>query len=151
MKIIVAHNFYQQPGGEDQVFAAETELLETYGHKPVRFIMHNDEIDGMSRIALAMKTTWNRSSKQKLADVIADVKPDIVHFHNTFPLISPAAYSAVGSQGAAVVQTLHNFRLLCANSLLFRDGKPCEECLGRAIPLPAVRHKCYRESRLATA
>jgi glycosyltransferase involved in cell wall biosynthesis len=151
MKIIVAHNFYQQPGGEDQVFAAETELLESYGHKPVRFIMHNDEIDGMSRIALAMKTTWNRASKAKLADVIADVKPDVVHFHNTFPLISPAAYAAARSGGAAVVQTLHNFRLLCPNAVFFRDGKVCEDCLHKKMKLPGVINKCYRGSFAASA
>jgi glycosyltransferase involved in cell wall biosynthesis len=151
MKIIVAHNFYQQPGGEDQVFAAETELLESYGHKPVRFIMHNDEIDGMSRISLALKTTWNRASKQKLAEVIADVKPDVVHFHNTFPLISPAAYAAAREGGAAVVQTLHNFRLLCPNAVFFRDGKVCEDCLHKKMKLPGVINKCYRGSFAASA
>jgi glycosyltransferase involved in cell wall biosynthesis len=151
MKIIVAHNFYQQPGGEDQVFSAETELLESYGHKPVRFIMHNDEIDGMSRIALAIKTTWNRSSTKKLADVIADVKPDIVHFHNTFPLISPSAYAAARDGGAAVVQTLHNFRLLCPNAVFFRGGKVCEDCLHKKTKLPGVLHKCYRGSLAASA
>jgi glycosyltransferase involved in cell wall biosynthesis len=151
VKIIVAHNFYQQPGGEDQVFAAETELLESYGHKPVRFIMHNDEIDGMSRISLAMKTTWNRQSKAKLADVIRDVKPDIVHFHNTFPLISPSAYAAAREGGAAVVQTLHNFRLLCPNAVFFRDGKVCEDCLHKKSKLPGVINKCYRGSFAASA
>ncbi len=151
MRIIVAHNFYQQPGGEDQVFAAETELLESYGHKPVRFIMHNDEIDGMSRISLAVKTTWNRDSKAKLADVIREVKPDVVHFHNTFPLISPAAYAAAREGGAAVVQTLHNFRLLCPNAVFFRDGKVCEDCLHKKTKLPGVINRCYRGSFAASA
>jgi glycosyltransferase involved in cell wall biosynthesis len=151
MKIVVAHNFYQQPGGEDQVFAAETELLESYGHKPVRFIMHNDEIDGMNRVQLAIKTTWNRDSAARLGEVVKEHKPDVVHFHNTFPLISPAAYSAARKGGAAVVQTLHNFRMLCPNAVFFREGKICESCLGKAIPLPGVLHRCYRGSLAASA
>jgi len=150
MKILLVHNFYQQPGGEDEVFRTEYELLRAYGHEVKQFTVHNDECNSMSRLALAKATIWNSGIARELGEMVRRERFDIVHFHNTFPLISPAAYSAVGAEGAAVVQTLHNFRLLCPNSLLFRDGKPCEDCLGRATPWPAVAHKCYRNSRLAT-
>src|SRR5690606_7807214 len=78
-------------------------------------------------------------------------KPDVVHFHNTFPLVSPAAYHAVKRQGIRTVQTLHNYRLICPSALLFRDGGPCEDCVGKFLPYPGIRHKCYRESRPQSA
>src|SRR5207302_785104 len=106
-----------QPGGEDQVFAAETALLESRGHEVVRFEMHNDQVEGMSRAALVGATVWNGAARRDLADLVREHGPDVVHFHNTFPLMSPAAYTAAREGGAAVVQTLHNFRLLCPNGL----------------------------------
>jgi glycosyltransferase involved in cell wall biosynthesis len=151
MKIVVAHNFYQQPGGEDQVYGAEAALLESHGHDVIRFEMHNDVIDGMSRAALIGATIWNGRSQRALAALVQQHQPDVVHFHNTFPLISPSGYAAARQGGAAVVQTLHNFRVLCPNALFFRDGKPCEQCLGRAILWPGIKHGCYRDSRTATA
>src|SRR4051812_33252595 len=135
MKILVAHNFYQQPGGEDQVFRSELELLELHGHTPLRFEMHNDEVASMGRLALVRATIWNDSAASRLREIVRREKIDIVHFHNTFPLISPGAYSAVRSEGAAVVQTLHNFRLLCPGANFFRDGAVCEKCLGKSVPV----------------
>ncbi|HEX4125756.1 MAG TPA: glycosyltransferase family 4 protein [Tepidisphaeraceae bacterium] len=151
MKVLVAHNFYQQPGGEDQVFDAEVALLRRFGHDARRFVMHNDAVDGMGRIALVRATIWNRRTYRDLREQVRTERPDVVHFHNTFPLISPAAYSAARAGGAAVVQTLHNFRLLCPGALLYRDGKVCEECIGRTVPWPGVAHKCYRHSAPASA
>src|SRR5438094_5382177 len=151
MRILVAHNFYQIPGGEDEVFRTECDLLRSYGHDVHTFTVHNDAIETMSRLALVRKTIWNRDIGREMAALVREHDIELVHFHNTFPLISPAAYSAVRGAGAAVVQTLHNFRLLCANALLFRDGEVCEKCLNRAIPWPAVVHKCYRGSFTATA
>jgi glycosyltransferase involved in cell wall biosynthesis len=78
-------------------------------------------------------------------------KPQVVHFHNTFPLISPAAYYAVKAEGVPVVQTLHNYRLFCTNAYFFRDGSVCEDCFGKALPWPGVLHACYRDSRAASA
>ncbi|HVT88111.1 MAG TPA: glycosyltransferase [Tepidisphaeraceae bacterium] len=151
MNILLAHNFYQQPGGEDQVFAEEARLLESHGHQVTRFTMDNDAIDGMGRIGLARKTIWNRESQAPLRKAIRDSRAQVVHFHNTFPLISPAAYYTAHEEGAAVVQTLHNYRLICPAATFYRAGGVCEQCLGRAITWPAVRHACYRDSRPASA
>jgi glycosyltransferase involved in cell wall biosynthesis len=151
MRIVVAHNFYQQPGGEDQVFADEVALLRRFGHEVVPFTIHNDRIETMGRLSVAAATVWNRATYRDLAPLVRGHRPQVVHFHNTFPLISPAAYQAARDEGAAVVQTLHNFRLLCPSGVLFRDGKVCEDCVGRVVPWPGVVHKCYRGSRPATA
>src|SRR6185437_1614105 len=151
MRVLVAHNFYQQPGGEDQVFRSELALLQSHGHDPVAFEMHNDDVATMGMLSLAASTVWNRASSRKIADAVRANNIDIVHFHNTFPLMSPAAYYGAHSAGAAVVQTLHNFRFLCAGANFFREGKVCEKCLGKSIPLAGVIHKCYRDNRAASA
>jgi glycosyltransferase involved in cell wall biosynthesis len=151
MKVLVAHNFYQQPGGEDAVFAAEMDLLRRFGHEVETFTLRNEAVDQMGRLRALAATVWNRQTRRSLGEVAASFKPQVVHFHNTFPLISPAGYKAAREQGAAVVQTIHNFRLICPNALLFRDGAPCEKCVGRTLALPGIIHKCYRESRQATA
>jgi glycosyltransferase involved in cell wall biosynthesis len=151
VKVVVVHNFYQQPGGEDQVFADETALLESHGHAVIRHTLHNDAIDGMSKLTVAGKTIWNSAARAQLRDLVNRERPRVVHFHNTFPLFSPAVYSAARSAGAAVVQTLHNYRLVCPDAQFFRDGAPCEDCLGKMIPWPAVLHRCYRNSLEATA
>jgi len=151
MNLLLVHNFYQQPGGEDEVFRTEYDLLRGSGHTVLQYTVHNDACDDMTKLELARSTVWNTQAAGEIRDLVASRQIDIVHFHNTFPLISPAAYSAAREEGAAVVQTLHNFRLLCPNGLFFRDGKPCEECLGKTPPWPAVAHGCYREDRKATA
>jgi glycosyltransferase involved in cell wall biosynthesis len=150
MRILLVHNFYQQPGGEDQVFAAEAELLRSYGHSVREFTLHNDQVAQLGRVALAEKTVWNRDAYRQLRAECRAYQPRIVHFHNTFPLVSPAAYYAARREGAAVVQTLHNYRLLCPGTNFFRDGKACQDCLGRAFPWPGILHACYRDSRSAT-
>ena len=151
MKILIAHNFYQQSGGEDGVFFAETDLLEKHGLNPLRYVMHNNQIDKMAKLTVAGKTIWNREVHHELRDLVRSQSIDVVHFHNTFPLISPAAYSAVRKEGAAVVQTLHNYRMLCPAAVFFRDGHVCEDCLHKTFKTPAIKHKCYRSSRGATA
>ncbi|HIK18191.1 MAG TPA: glycosyltransferase [Leptolyngbyaceae cyanobacterium M33_DOE_097] len=150
MRILMVHNFYQQPGGEEQISNTEATLLESYGHEVVRYTLDNDEIPGMNPLVLAKKTVWNSDVYQELRSLIRKEKPDIAHFHNTFPLISPAAYYAVKDEGVGVVQTLHNYRLLCPNALFFREGRVCEECLGKPFPLPGIVHSCYRGSRAAS-
>jgi glycosyltransferase involved in cell wall biosynthesis len=151
MRILLAHNFYQQAGGEDEVFRTEYELLKSFGHDVRQFTVHNDACDDMTKLQLLKATIWNTKMAAELRSMIRREAIELVHFHNTFPLISPAGYSAAHAEGAAVVQTLHNFRILCANALLFRDGKPCEDCLGKTVPWPALVHKCYRGSLSATA
>ena len=106
--------------------------------------------------SLAMRdSAWRRCGAgpliKRLSALIAESRPHVVHFHNTFPLISPSAYYAARKHGVPVVQTLHNFRLLCANAIFMRDGRPCEDCLPRRVPFAGVLHKCYRDSRTASA
>ena len=113
--------------------------------------MHNDDVAGYSKARLFASTVWNRSAAAKLADLVRANQIEIVHFHNTFPLMSPAAYYAAHREGAAVVQTLHNFRLLCPGANFFREGQVCEKCLGKSVPLAGALHKCYRSSLPASA
>lgn len=151
LRCLLVHNHYQQPGGEDQIYEAEAAVLAAGGHEVERYTVHNDALTDMGRWNAARATFWNGDVYRAVADLCRRVRPDVVHFHNTFPLASPAAYYAAGRSGAAVVQTLHNFRLVCPSALLFRDERPCEECVGRRVAWPAVRHRCYRGSATATA
>lgn len=151
MRVLMVHNYYRQPGGEEQIFATEAALLESYGHEVLRYTLHNDDTIGINPLKLAKNTLWNSTVHRELRSLLRQEKPQVVHFHNTFPLISPAAYHAVKDEGIAVVQTLHNYRLLCPNGLFFRDGRVCEDCLGKPLPLPGVLHGCYRESQCASA
>ena len=151
MRILFIHNYYREKGGEDHVFSAESRLMKNYGHYVMRFTVQNNQIAKLSRLALARFTIWNSEIHRKLRKVIQQVKPDIMHAHNTLPLISPAAYYAAKSEGVAVVQTLHNYRLLCPNALLFRNGHICEDCMGKFVFWPGILNACYRENRAATS
>ena len=150
MKILAVHNRYQRPGGEDQVFADETALLEAENHSVVRCEVHNDRVERMNRVTLARDTVWNASAYRELGVLIRRERPDVAHFHNTLPLVSPAGYYAARAEGVPVIQTLHNYRLLCPVALFFRDGRVCEDCMGKAVPWPGVAHACYRGSRAAS-
>jgi glycosyltransferase involved in cell wall biosynthesis len=150
-RVLLLHNHYQQPGGEDQVFASEASLLEARGHRVLRYTSHNDHVARMGRTTLARATVWNGAVYRELRTLIQRERPQVAHFHNTFPLLSPAAYYAARAERVPVVQTLHNYRLLCPNALFFRDGGVCEDCLGRAVPWPGVAHACYRGSRSSSA
>ena len=150
-RILVSHNYYQQPGGEDEVFAAEVELLRSHGHSVLEYTEHNRDVDGMSVLRVAARSVWSETSKNRVRDLLATAKTDIAHFHNVFPLISPAAYWACSDAGVPVVQTLHNYRLLCPAATFFRDGKICKDCLGKKVTWPGVLHGCYKGSRTASA
>jgi glycosyltransferase involved in cell wall biosynthesis len=151
MNVLYVYNYYQHPGGEDQAFAAEAGLMEAKGHCVRRYSMHNDAIDGMNRLALAKKLIWNADAYKEIRAIVRGSAIDVVHFHNTFPLISPAAYYAAKSEGARVVHTLHNFRLVCLGALLSRQHGICEDCLGESIPWQGVMHACYRDSTVQSA
>ncbi len=150
MKILLVHNFYQQPGGEDQVFRAEAGILRNAGHTVIELTETNDRVKEMSALALSRATIWNSEAYQRVYETAVRERPDVVHFHNTFPLLSPAVYYAARRAGAAVIQTLHNYRFICPAATLFRDGRPCEDCVGH-LPWPGVLHACYRGSRRASA
>jgi glycosyltransferase involved in cell wall biosynthesis len=151
MRVAMVHNRYRERGGEDSVFEAELESLRSRGVEVAAYEVHNDEVAGLAPASLALKAVWNRASYRSLASWLDSVRPDVVHFHNTFPLVSPAGYYAAGATGAAVVQTLHNYRLVCPSALLLRNGAPCEACVGRMVAWPGVVHACYRGSRAASA
>ena len=150
MNILLVHNQYQQLGGEDSIVATEAELLESYGHRVYRYQVDNYQVNEMNPVALAKATLWNSQVYQEIRTLIKEIKPQIAHFHNTFPLISPSAYYAAQAEGVPVVQTIHNFRLLCANALFFRDGQVCEQCLIQKNPLPGIVNSCYRNSITAS-
>jgi glycosyltransferase involved in cell wall biosynthesis len=151
MKILQVHNHYQRYGGEDAVVEGERALLERHGHQVAQYTKHNDEVDRTPRLELALKTIYNRESGRELLELLGREAPDLIHAHNLFPLISPSLYHAAKTAGIPVVQTLHNFRLLCPSATLFRDGQICESCVGRRIKYPAVVHSCYRGNRAASA
>jgi glycosyltransferase involved in cell wall biosynthesis len=151
MNILVAHEFYKQPGGEDQCVAAEIAMLRANGHQVTEYFVSNEAVDSLNRLQLAARTIWSGPAYRELRRMFRTHRPQIAHFHNTLPLVSPAAYYAARAEDVRVVQTLHNFRLVCPNALLFRDGHVCEDCLGRRLPWPGVLHRCYRDSRAASA
>ena len=151
LTVLLVHNVYQQPGGEDGVFEREGALLEAHGHRVLRYVLHNDDVDRMGRAALVRRTVWSTESHDAVARLVRDESVDVVHVHNTLPLVSPAVFWAARQSGAATVHTLHNYRLVCPGNLLLRDGRLCHDCVGRAFALPAVRHGCYRGSTAATA
>lgn len=148
MRIFVIHNYYQQAGGEDIVFANEQKLLRSHGHEVLTYEADNHEIQTIHPTQAMIETIWSVPVYRKLVQILQSERPDVVHFHNTFMRISPAAYYACQKANVPVVQTLHNFRLLCANATFYRNGSVCETCLHQSIPLAGVRHACYRESRL---
>ena len=151
---VLVHERYRQPGGEDVAFEADAALLEAAGHRVVRFERHHDQIDAMGaldRARLAGRAVWSPRSAREFGRVLDEARPDVVHLHNTFPLLSPAVAVAAFRRGIPVVQTIQNLRLVCAQGLCTRNGAPCHQCLERASSLPALRHACYRGSRAQTA
>jgi len=153
VKILLVHNKYQQPGGEDVVFEQERNLLENAGHRIATYCRNNSEIDDSSlvkRLQLAKNTVASAQSRGEILQLLGKEKFDVVHVHNTFMVISPTIYSACQRAGVPVVQTLHNYRLLCPAANFYRQGHTCEECPEHGV-WRGVKHACYRDSRAATA
>jgi len=146
VRVLVAHNAYQQRGGEDSVVDDEVALLRSRGAEVEVLRVHNDAIDGMGRVALLGRTLWSRPAAAEMRARCQRFRPDVVHVHNSFPLMSPAIHWAAQAAGVPVVQTLHNFRLLCPQAMLLRDGKVCEDCVGR-LPWRGALRGCYRGSK----
>ncbi|WP_267243809.1 glycosyltransferase [Streptomyces sp. PR69] len=154
MHVLVVHNRYAsaQPSGENKVVDQEVALLRGAGHRVGVFERRSDDIAARSllgKAAVPLLVPWNPAVRAELAARLRTERPDVVHIHNVFPLLSPAVLAACADAGVPAVATLHNYTQVCPPGTLQRDGRPCTECVGSA-PLPAVRHGCYRSSRLAT-
>ncbi len=151
-KVLIVHNYYQIPGGEDTVVANEKKLLEDHGHEVVLYSRNNSELKTMSvvqKVLLPFTTVFSLRTYREVKRIVREQHIDIVHVHNTLNLISPSVYYAAFSCKVPVVQTIHNFRLLCPGATFYRDGHVCEDCVEHGLRC-AVKHSCYRGSKLQT-
>ncbi len=150
VNILQVHNGYRRRGGEDAVVAAEAALLEAHGHRVDQFIVSNHDLSGMQMLAVGLRAGDNMASRRAMASRLGTSRPDVVHVHNVFPQLSTSIYQPCAERDIPVVQTLHNYRPLCPGANLTREGRPCEDCVGR-LPVRAVAHRCYRGSVAASA
>ncbi|MBE5871764.1 MAG: glycosyltransferase family 4 protein [Lachnospiraceae bacterium] len=151
-RILLVHNRYQIQGGEDTVFENEKRMLEQNGHRVVTYIRSNEEIKNMSirqKLFLPFRAVFSVKTYREVKRLIRKEKIDIVHVHNTLTMVSPSVFYAAFSEKIPVVQTVHNFRMVCPNALFYRDGHNCEECVRKGLQT-AIRHKCYRNSTAQT-
>jgi glycosyltransferase involved in cell wall biosynthesis len=156
MKVVVAHNRYAsgQPSGENVIVDAEIAQLGAAGVTVLPLLRSSDEIGSFStaqKVLLPLSPIRNGASQRALSALIKAEKPDLVHLHNPYPLISPSIVKTAHAHGVPVVHTVHNYRQVCAPGLYFRDGHICTECRGRAFPTPAITHTCYRGSKAQSA
>ena len=150
MKILILHNSYQIQGGEDSVVSQELKLLKSKGHKVSIYVVSNDIIKGwISKLIAFLRAPYSNTSAYWIRDILIEEEPDIVHIHNFFPLLSPAIHVQISKQNIPVVQTLHNYRLICAGGTLLRNNQICEKCL-HGSSLWGVVHRCYRMSFLGS-
>lgn len=150
MRVLLIHNRYRRPGGEDEMARREHRLLLDAGHTPILHEVTNDDFRGpLAALRVAVALPYSKRAHSRIAQVLADTMPDVVHLHNIFPLLTPSILDACAQARLPVVHTLHNYRLLCANGLLFRDSAPCELCIAGS-PYTSVRYGCYRGSRLGS-
>ena len=151
MHIVQIHNRYKDIGGEDIVVSREKLLLEAGGHKVSQYTVSNTDINTLSRkLKTALSLPYSISQKKLINAFLQETLPDVVHVHNFLPIITPSVFYACKELHIPVVVTLHNYRILCSNGLLFRDGKPCEDCIKSKWGIPAIKHGCYQESKAAT-
>lgn len=151
---MLCHSFYSSinPSGENQVFEIERQLLARNNHVVATFTRHSDDIRAKGAVGViqgALATPWNPWMARAMRRQVDDFQPDVVHVHNTFPLLSPAIFHAIGKRAARVL-TLHNYRVFCPAAIPMRAGKVCTECIDKRSAIPAMIHGCYRGSRVAT-
>ncbi|MVM37181.1 glycosyltransferase [Spirosoma sp. HMF3257] len=154
MRVLLIHNFYQQAGGEDTVFQQEIALLRENGVEVETLTFTNENFDGTlaRKLSSAMRSLYNTHSAARTKQVIGQFRPDVVHIHNLFYTATAAVIRVAKQRAVPVVMTLHNYRLVCVNGLLMREGKvPCETCLTQLIPVAGIRHACFRKSHLQSA
>ena len=151
-KVLIVHNYYQIPGGEDTVVANEKKMLEDHGHEVVLYTRNNSELNNLKKwqkVLLPISTVFNYQTYKEIKKIIKKESIDIVHVHNTLNMISSSVYYAAFACKVPVVQTVHNFRLLCPGATFYRDGHVCEDCLENGL-MCAVKHSCYRGSKVQT-
>ncbi|MFG1884587.1 glycosyltransferase [Micromonospora sp. NPDC049102] len=156
MRIVVAHNRYReaQPSGENTIVDSEIAQLTAAGVEVLPFIRSSDEIPSMSKAAKALlpiSPIWAPRAQQDLGRLLNEHRPDVLHLHNPYPLISPWVVRTAHRHGVPVVQTVHNYRQVCSSGIYFRDGVICQDCKGRALGVPAIKHRCYRDSAAQSA
>jgi glycosyltransferase involved in cell wall biosynthesis len=152
LKVISVYNRYLNRGGEDEVFELEGKLLDKHGCEVTLVTEQVHNPNGLiESTSLAFDVIWSRSWHARFEALLKEKKPQIVHVHNVFPTISPSIYYACRDAGVPVVQSLHNPRLLCPAATFYRDGHPCEDCLGKHLPWPSILHGCYQNSRIRTS
>jgi len=149
-RVLVVHNRYRLAGGEDAVVDAEIALLRGRGHEVATYFRDNAELAGTKAISAFTQTLWSRRTADEVSQLAREFRPDVIHAHNTFALVSASLYWAGARAGVPVVQTLHNFRLLCVQAMLLREGRVCEDCVGR-LPWRGVTRRCYRRSAVQSA
>ena len=150
MNILTVHNRYKIRGGEDECYEEEVSLLRSHGHSLCCYEENNARLADLEPLKVAQLTVWSEETFSAIQAKLQLKDYNLIHVHNFLPLISPSIYHAASSSGIPIVQTLHNYRLLCPNGLFFRNGHPCEACLGKSFSWPGIIHKCYRNNRLAT-
>jgi glycosyltransferase involved in cell wall biosynthesis len=154
-RVLQVHTQYRQAGGEDRAVEAERVLLSQAGVDVRQVIFDNADLQEsrslIRDIELAGSAIWSRSAAERVASAIREYRPQVVHVHNTFAAASPSVFRAATALGVPVVQTLHNYRVVCPAATLFRDGHPCTDCVGLPVPLPAMVHACVRSSRMQSA
>jgi glycosyltransferase involved in cell wall biosynthesis len=156
VKVVVAHNRYRSdaPSGENVMVDLEIGQLRAAGVEVVPFQRTSDDIPSLpaaQKALLPLSPIWSPSSTRALAQLLQRERPDVMHLHNPYPLLSPAVVRTAHRLGVPVIQTVHNYRQVCAPGLYFRDGHVCTDCKGRAFALPAIQHKCYRGSTAQSA
>lgn len=150
MKILMAHNRYLESGGEDISFRMEVEMLRRNGCEVATYEEDNRRVQKLGGLRTALRSVWSWETFRKVRSILRETRYDVLHVQNFFPLISPSIYYAAKAEGVPVVQSLRNYRLLCPQGTLNRDGRVCEACVGRAFSWPAVRHRCYKDSMVAS-
>jgi glycosyltransferase involved in cell wall biosynthesis len=148
LRILVAHNRYRSAGGEDAAFDAEVALLRRQGHAVTSLEEDSSRIPVLGGLPVLGTTVSSSSAKARVREAIETWQPQVAHFHNIHPLFTPSVYEACRELGVPVIQSLHNYRLICPAATLFRSGHVCELCVGKQTPWPSVRYGCYRRSRL---
>jgi glycosyltransferase involved in cell wall biosynthesis len=152
MKVVVAHNLYSsaQPSGENVIVETESRLLAEAGVTVLPFLRSSDDIPALpaaQKALLPLSPVYAPQAQRELSELIRAERPDVLHLHNPYPLLSPWVVRTAHKHGVPVVQTVHNYRHVCSDASYFRDGKPCHDCLGKRFPYPGVQHSCYRGSR----